>query len=257
MTLRTSPTERQNEIIKLLGQKSSVHVIELGELLRVSEITIRRDLEILEKKHLVERTHGGALLSHRLRSEPQYSAKYQVHIKEKRQIGMTAAALVEPKETIFIGSGSTTLQIFSHLFGEKIRVITSNASAVSECQSSDIDLILTGGSYREQSHSFTGPLALQVLQNFYAHKCFIGVDGVSLQYGLTTPILEEAEVCRAMIEHTHGQVIIVADASKLGVVADCLTVPLNKIDILLTDSTFDEGYRQDIENLGIKIIIAS
>jgi DeoR family transcriptional regulator, fructose operon transcriptional repressor len=257
MTLRLTPTERHNEILKLLNQKSSVHVIELGELLGVSEITVRRDLEILEKKHLLERTYGGALLSRRLRSEPQYSAKYQTHVEEKRKIGEAAAALVEPKETIFIGSGSTTLQIFSQLFGKKIRVITSNASAISECQSSDIDLILTGGSYREQSHSFTGPLALELLQKFYAHKCFIGVDGVSLQYGVTTPILEEAEVCRAMIAQTHGQVIVVADASKLGVVADCLTAPLNNIDILVTDSNFDEGYRQDIENLGIKIIIAS
>jgi DeoR family transcriptional regulator, fructose operon transcriptional repressor len=257
MTVRPTSIERQNEILRLLSQKSSVRVVELGKLLGVSEITVRRDLEILEKKHLLERTYGGALLSHRLRSEPQYSAKHQTHVEEKRQIGEAAAALVEPHETIFIGSGSTTFHIFSQLFGKKIRVITSNASAISECQSSDIDLILTGGSYREQSHSFTGPLALQSLQNFYAHKCFIGVDGVSLQYGLTTPILDEAEVCRAMIEHTHGQVIVVADASKLGVVADCLTAPLNKIDILVTDSIFDEGYRQDIENLGIKIIIAS
>ncbi len=216
MMLRLTPTERQNEILKLLNQKSSVHVIELGELLGVSEITIRRDLEILEKKHLVERTYGGALLSHRLRSEPQFSAKYQAHVKEKQQIGAAAAALVEPKETVFIGSGSTTQQIFSQLFGKKNRVITSNASAISECQSSDIDLVLTGGSYREQSHSFTGLLAIQLLQNFYAHKCFIGVDGVSLQYGLTTPNLEEAEVCRAMIEHTHGQVVVVAELEQAG-----------------------------------------
>jgi DeoR/GlpR family transcriptional regulator of sugar metabolism len=257
MTLRLTPAERQNEIVKLLTQKNSAHVGELGELLGVSEITIRRDLEILETKHIVERTHGGALLSQRLRSEPQFSAKHQTHVKEKHQIGAAAAALVEPQETIFIGSGSTTQQIFSQLFGKKNRVITSNAAAINECQSSDIDLILTGGSYRERSHSLTGLLAVQLLQRFYVQKCFIGVDGVSIQYGLTTPNLEEAEVGRTMIEHTNGLVIVVADSSKLGVVADCLTVPLDKIDILVTDSGFDEGYRQEIENLGIKIILAS
>lgn len=257
MTVRRTPTERQIAILNLLQQKGSVRVVELGEILGVSEITVRRDLELLEQEHFLERTHGGAILSRRLRSEPQYTAKYQEQIKEKRQIGAAAAALVEPRETIFIGSGSTTLQIFRQLYGKKVRIITSNAGAVPECQASDIELILTGGNYREQSHSFTGPLALQSLQKFYASKCFIGVDGVSLQYGLTTPNLEEAEVAHNMIERTHGQVIIVADASKMGVVADCLTAPLDKMDILVVDSAFDEGYRQDLEDLGIRIIIAT
>ena len=243
--------------MNLLAQQGSVRVIELGEILEVSEITIRRDLEILENEHLLERTHGGAILSHRMRSEPQYAAKHHVHAKEKSQIGAAAAAQVEPRETIFIGSGSTTLQIFNKLIGKKARIITSNAGAVTECQSSDIDLILTGGTYREQSHSFTGSLALYTIQKFYAHKCFIGVDGISLQYGLTTPILEEAEVCRTMIDNTHGQVVVVADSSKMGVVADCLTAPLNKMDVLVTDSAFDEDYRQELEVLGIQIIIAS
>ena len=185
MTIRPTPSERQNIILKLLAQQGSVRVIELGEILEISEITIRRDfLKILENEHLLERTHGGTILSHRMRSEPQYAAKHHVHAKEKSQIGAAAAAQVEPRETIFIRSGSTTLQIFNKLIGKKARIITSNAGAVTECQSSDIDLILTGGTYREQSHSFTGSLALYTIQKFYAHKCFIGVDGISLQVWL-------------------------------------------------------------------------
>jgi DeoR/GlpR family transcriptional regulator of sugar metabolism len=256
MALKFTPIERHEKILNLLKEKGSARVVELGESLGVSEITIRRDLEVLERAHFLERTHGGAILSRRLSLEPQYSAKYHEHIKEKRQIGAVAAELVEPKETIFIGSGSTTLQIFGQLFGKKVRVITSNAGAVGECQSSDIELILTGGNYREQSHSFTGPLALHSIKRFYANKCFIGVDGVSLQYGLTTPNLEEAEIAQAIINNTHGQVIVVADASKMGVVADCLSAPIAKMDILVVDSSFHEDYRHELEELGIQIVIA-
>jgi DeoR/GlpR family transcriptional regulator of sugar metabolism len=90
----------------------------------------------------------------------------------------------------------------------------------------------------------------------YASKCFIGVDGVSLKYGLTTPSLEEAEVARTMIERTHGQVIVVADHSKLGMIADCVTAPTEQIDLLVVDTGFDEEYRRDLENLGIEIVIA-
>jgi DeoR/GlpR family transcriptional regulator of sugar metabolism len=256
MTIRLSPIERQQAILSLLQTKGSVRVNELGEDLGVSEITIRRDLELLEQEHLLERTHGGAILSRRLRSEPLYTAKYQERRKEKSQIGAAAAALVEPKETIFIGSGSTTLQIFRHLHGKLVRVITTNAGAVQECQGTDIELIVTGGSYREQSHSYTGPLALAAIKRFYADKCFIGVDGISLQYGLTTPNLEEAEVAQALIRSTHGQVVTAADASKLGVVANCQSAPLDKMDILVVDSSFDECYRPDLEDLGVKVIVA-
>jgi DeoR/GlpR family transcriptional regulator of sugar metabolism len=256
MSNKLTPTERHQAILNLLQEQGSVRVVELGEGLGVSEITIRRDLEFLEQEHRVERTHGGAILSRRLRSEPQYTAKYQEHIKEKRQIGAAAAALVEPKETIFIGSGSTTLQIFRELIGKQARVITTNASAVEECRGTDIELILTGGYYREQSHSFTGPLALQTIQRFYANKCFIGVDGISLHAGLTTPILEEAEMAQAMIRNTHGMVVVAADASKMGVVANCLTAPLDKVDVLVVDGAFDEGYRPDLEELGIQVVVA-
>jgi DeoR/GlpR family transcriptional regulator of sugar metabolism len=256
MLVKPTPTERHKAILHLLKQQGSVRVAELGGELGVSEITIRRDLEYLEQEHLLERTHGGAVLSRQLRSEPQYTAKYQEKIQEKRQIGAAAAALVEPRETIFIGSGSTTLQIFRPLFGKQVRIITSNAGAVEECQGSDIELILTGGYYREQSHSYTGPLALQAINKFFANKCFIGVDGISLQVGLTTPSLEEAEVHQAMIRQTHGQVVVTADSSKMGVVANCLTAPLDKVDILVVNDSFDEGCREDLEDLNIQIILA-
>lgn len=252
------PAERRNRIHEIIKTQGSVRVSALSELLSVSELTVRRDLKHLERDGILERTHGGAIHSHRMREEPLYTEKDRLNREEKRQIGAAAAALVEDGDTLLINSGSTTLQIFRHLAGRKnLRVITSNVGAFLETQGVELDLILTGGAYRKQSNSLVGPLAMLSLQQVYGSKCFIGVDGVSLNHGVTTPILQEAEIARSMIERTRGQVIVVADCSKIGVVADFVTAPIEKIDVLVVDSRFDESYRDELEELGIEIVIAS
>lgn len=252
------PAERRNRIHEIIRDQGIVRVSTLSELLGVAEITIRRDLEQLEQDDILERTHGGAVYSRRMRLEPSYSEKDQIHRQEKQQIGVEAAALVEDEDILLINSGSTTLQIIRQLADRKnIRVITSNMGAFRETQGMDIELILTGGEYREESNSLVGPLATLSLQQVYGSKCFIGVDGVSIKYGLTTPNLHEAEVARTMMERTRGQIIVVADHHKLGVVADFQTAPIEKIDVLVVDSGFDESYREELEELGIEILVAS
>lgn len=239
---RLIPAERRGRILELLHTMGSVRVADLCKAMDVSELTIRRDLDALEQEQLLERTHGGAILSQRLRIEPLYTAKHQTFPEEKQRIGAAAATLVEDGETVFINSGSTTINIFPHLIGRKVRVITSNAGAVTTCQGTDIDLTLIGGSYRAQSHSLVGPLARASLRHLYASKCFIGVDGISRKYGLTTPNAEEAEIARMMIRRTHGQVVVVADHSKLGCVADCVVTSLQYVDVLVVDA----GLTRDI-----------
>jgi len=252
------PAQRRERIRELVRAQGAVKVAALSELLGVSEITIRRDLEVLEQEGILERTHGGAIYSHRMRIEPLYTEKDRLHQEEKRLIGQAAAQLVEEGDTLLINSGSTTLQVIRHLVGKKnIRVITSNVGAVLAVQDRQFDLMLIGGSFRPQSNSLVGPLAVLSLQQVYGSKAFIGVDGISAKYGLTTPILQEAEVARLMIERTRGPVIVVADHSKLGVVSNFVTAPLEQVDILVTDEGFDEEYRAGLEELGVKIIIAS
>lgn len=252
------PVERHNLIIEIIRSQGVVRVSDLSESLGFSEITIRRDLEQLEKDGILERTHGGAIYSHHMRLEPLYNEKDRIHRDEKRQIGIAAAALVEDDDTLLISSGSTTLQIFRHLAGRKnLRVITNNMSAFRETQGLDLELIMIGGTYREQSNSLVGPLTMLGLQQVYSSKCFIGVDGISRKYGLTTPILQLAEVVNTMIERTRGQVIVVADHSKLGVVTNFMIAPIEKVDVLVVDSDFNESYREEVEELGIEIIVAS
>lgn len=252
------PAERRNRIRSIVNDQGIVRVSLLSELLKVSEITIRRDLEHLEQEGVLERTHGGAIQSQRMQWEPLYTEKYHIHSKEKRQIGKAAASLVQDGDALLVNSGSTTFHIFRHLAGRKnLRVITTNMGAALETQGLDLELLLVGGTYREQSNSLVGPLAMLSLQQVYGSKCFIGVDGISRKYGLTTPTLQLAEIARAMIERTKGRVIMVADHSKLGVVADFVMAPIEKVDVLVVDGDFDESYRGELEELGIQILVAA
>jgi DeoR/GlpR family transcriptional regulator of sugar metabolism len=120
-----------------------------------------------------------------------------------------------------------------------------------------LELIYIGGTFRRQSNSLAGPLAVMVLEQVNANRAFIGVDGISARYGLTTPVLQEAKIAQLMIDRTHGPAIVVADHSKLGVVANFVTAPVDRVDILVTDEGFDEEYRAELEERGVKIIIAS
>ena len=254
------PAERQEYIINLIQQKRAVRVSALSEVLGVSEITIRRDLEKLEEQGILERTHGGAILTQRMRQEPLYIQKERVQIEAKRAIGKTAAGLVSEGETIFINSGSTTRQIFSHLGHiPKLRVITSNAAAIAELGSREepIDLIVVGGTYRWQSNSFVGPIALSTIAQINASKTFLGVDGVSVQRGLTTPIQDEVEVARAMIAQTHGSIIVVADHAKIGVVAEFVTCPLKQVTTIVTDTALDDDWCESLAHDGIRIVVAN
>jgi DeoR family fructose operon transcriptional repressor len=251
------PVERRNRIYKTIQANGTVSVASLSKLLSVSEMTIRRDLEQMEMEGLLERTHGGAIISQRIHLEPLYSEKHRAHPAEKRAIGQTAASFVHDNETVLINSGSTTLQLFHHLAGKtNVKVITSNMNAFLEAQGSGIELILTGGTYRPQSNSMVGPLAMLSLAQVNASKCFIGVDGVSLKYGVTTPNMQEAEVARMMIERTRGEVIVLADHSKFGVVADFLTAPLEKIDILITDAGMHPEAVENLQAAGIRVLTA-
>ncbi len=256
MTSGFIPADRQKRIQRLLQERGVVKVTDLSSLLGVSEITIRRDLDVLERNGDLERTHGGAVYNQRMRIEPRYAQKDAIHREEKEAIGRAAAKLVEAGDTLLINSGSTTKQVIRSLKMSNVRIITSNLGAVIEAQESEMELILIGGLLRSQSNSLVGSLATLSLQQVYGSKAFIGVDGLSVKYGLTTPILEEAEIAREMIRRTPGPVIVVADHSKLSVVSNFMSAPIDQVDMLVTDQGLSNELREELEKIGIKVIIA-
>ena len=250
------PADRQAGICRRLRQTGVVRVAELSQMLGVSEITIRRDLETLEGKGLLERTHGGAISSQLMRTEPLFVQKDRRQAAEKEAIGRAAAALVEDGDTVLVGSGSTTLQMIRHLRARDVRLITSNAGAIAELAGRSVELILVGGLYRHQSNSLVGGFARLALDRIYASKAFIGVDGVSSRYGFTTPVQLEAEIGALMIERTRGPVIVLADHTKLGVVSNFATAALDDAEILVTDSGIDSGYADELAQRGLRVVVA-
>ncbi len=249
------PAERRELISKLLSERGLVTVAELKTLLKVSEITVRRDLDLLEGRGVLERTHGGAVSTRRVKTEPLYAQKDQREREGKMAIGRAAAALIQEGDTVLVNSGSTSLQVIRQIRAPRVRIVTSNLGAVIEARESET--ILVGGVYRPQSNSLVGGFAALTLQQVYGSKAIIGVDGISFKHGLTTPIHQEAEVAAAMIQRTRGQVIVVADHTKIGVVSNFVTAQIDVVDVLVTDEDLDPEYRSELESAGVEIVIAS
>ncbi len=147
---------RQKRIIELIQRDGYVRVLELSKAQNVSEITIRRDLAQLEKKHLLERTHGGAISTKRLYKENNYSSRSSLELENKDAIARLAADLIEDGDTVFINGGSTTYHIFRYIKRTNIKIVTINAGCIGQIENPGIELVLAGGHYRSQSNTFYG-----------------------------------------------------------------------------------------------------
>lgn len=250
------PIQRRKQILDILVKQQSIRVSDLCDAFNVSEVTIRRDLEFMEQEGLLERCHGGAVIGHHLATEPLFTQKQTSYLDAKQKIGALAATLIQDGETVFISAGTTTLQIFQNLSSKELQIVTTNIGAVTEMRSQGIETTLTGGNYRKKSHSLSGPASLLTLQYYHASKCFIGIDGISTKHGLTTPLVEEAMVLRTMMERTHGMKILLTDHSKFGVVASVKVCNINEVDVIITDGLLNPSYKQDLESMGVKVLIA-
>jgi DeoR family fructose operon transcriptional repressor len=250
------PAQRRKRIADYLTQHEIAPLDTLAKMLRVSEATVRRDLEWLEGQGVLERTHGGARWTTPLLDEPAYVRSQIAHPDEKRYIGALAASLVQPGDSLFINSGTTATEVLRHLRGIKnLTVITNNVSAALEASSDKLQLLLLGGIFRARANSVAGPFAVEMLQRMYAAKCFIGVDGLSIKHGCTTPNALEAEIARVMIERTQGEVIVVADHSKWGVVSNFEIAPLTKLHTLVSDAGLSRNARAELEARGVRALI--
>jgi DeoR/GlpR family transcriptional regulator of sugar metabolism len=250
------PAERHRRIVDVLRERHVVRVSTLSELLGVSEVTVRRDLEELEQRGLLERTHGGAILAQRMRSELAYADAIGRQQIEKRLIGEAAAGLAHPGDTVFLNGGTTTLQVFRHLLAG-VQVVTNHVGMALESAERALDVILAGGEYRPPSNSCVGAFATEALRRVFATMCFLGVEGISRRAGLTTPAAAEAEIARVMIEQTQGRVIVVADHTKVGTIADFTIAPLDRVSGLVTDAGLDDEFREDLTEIGLDVVVVA
>lgn len=251
------PAQRREKIQEYLAIHQIARTADLCELLETSEATVRRDLEWMEQKGVLERTHGGAILSQRMILEQEYQQRAQHHPEEKKRIGELAASLIEDGDIVFINSGTTSTQVLQHIRRDsRITVFTNNVSAVMELGEPGFHYHMIGGEFQSRSNSLAGRFALDNLNLIYANKAIIGVDGISLKHGCTVPSLPESEVVRKMIERTKGQVIIATDYSKWGVVSNFQIAALDEIDKLVTDGKFPSSAMEELASLSIACLIA-
>jgi len=250
------PAQRRARISELLQERRAVRVSSLSEDLGVSEMTIRRDLERLEGEGVLVRTHGGAALRRHMVEEPLYLDNVSANAEQKRRIAESAAALIQPGETVFLSSGTTAAQVLRHVDPElEARVITHNVGALTEAQGLRLELIFVGGRYRPRSNAVDGPLGVEEVGRFHASRMLLGVDGFDLEEGLTTPTVGIASMERAMIDRTRGQVVVLVDHSKIGVVADVVICGLDRVDAVIVDDGVDQAVRDELSALGVRCIV--
>jgi DeoR family transcriptional regulator, fructose operon transcriptional repressor len=252
------PAQRRERIQEYLATHKIVRMDDMCSMLETSEATVRRDLEWLEQAGIVERTHGGAILNQRLTLEPEYLLRAQKHPEQKHLIGEMAASLIEDNDVVFINSGTTSTQVIRHIRDNAgITLFSNNIYAALELGGSGLKYHLLGGEFQPHSNSVAGRFAIENLRQVYANKAILGVDGVSLLNGCTVPSNPEAEVIKQMIERTRGQIFIVADSSKWGVVANFQIATINQIDKLITDEEFDPAAIEALTAASVECLIAS
>ncbi len=248
--------ERRIKILDLLNTDGKVQVNHLSKFFGVSEVTIRNDLMLLEKKGLLIKTRGGGIRPQRGGVDYKLNEKSKVHAAEKQRIGKKAVEIINDSDTIIIDSGTTTLEIAKGLQHKtNLTVITNALNIASQLVNYEsIKVIVLGGTLRNTSLSLTGPLAESNLPNFYCDKLFMGVDGIDSQFGIFTPNSEEAYLNRCMIERSK-QVIIVADSSKFKRKGFAYIAPISKIDMVITDSNIPPDELQTLNNLGVEVLL--
>lgn len=247
--------ERQQIIIEILNEKSSIKVNEISSLLNVSESTIRRDLQEMEEKNLLTRTHGGAVgLDNKTNYEPSFEDKQDERIDQKIRIAEVASNLIQDGDTIIIDSGTTTLEIAKRIRAKDVTLITNSIDIASELsKNKDIEVIVTGGALRVSTRAMVGSITESVLRNFRVDKAFLGANGISIEEGITTPNLVEAQTKKVMMNHAK-KVIIVADSSKFENVSFSVICPVKAVSMIITSEDISREVVKEYEQVGVDVI---
>ena len=250
--------ERHALIMDMLIQQNSILVTDLSERLQVSSVTIRKDLTELERAKKLYRSHGRAILINPYINNRNVNVKEKLCIDEKRIIGKVAASMITHDDSILIASGTTVHALARSIEADhKLTVITASLQ-VSELLSGqeNIDIIQLGGMLRHSSLSVVGNYAESILSNFFCSKLFLGVDGIDLDFGITTTDMREANLNQVMMR-TAQKTIVLADSSKLGRRGFSKIADMDEIDLIITDTNVQPTVAKRIEEMGIDLIIAS
>jgi DeoR/GlpR family transcriptional regulator of sugar metabolism len=250
--------QRQALILERVRESGAVRVAELARDLAVSDMTVRRDLDILHEHGLLEKVHGGATALSGLASfEPGFTAKSALQRSEKAAIAAAAADRVEPGMAIGISAGTTTYALAAHVADVPGVTIVTNSFRVAEVLHRsgrrDQTVILTGGT-RTPSEALVGPFAVSQLRSVHLDQVFMGVHGMDAKAGFTCPNLLEAETDRALID-AGRRLVVLADHTKWGVIGIASIGRLEQADVLISDPELEPDARSLLEEAVGELVI--
>lgn len=251
--------QRQQLIVDEVRRRGAVRVSELTELLGVSDMTVRRDLDVLASSGLVEKVHGGATVpDHASAYEPGFAAKSQRQLDEKAALAKAASELVEPGAAVGLTAGTTTWRLAHHLRQVPDLTVVTNSIPVANLLDAeprpDLTVVLTGG-VRTPSDALVGPIAVTTLQSLHVDLLFMGVHGMAADAGFTTPNLLEAETNQAFIGAAE-RFVVVADHTKWGVRGLSRIAPLRDAHVLVTDGDLAADARAVLDERIGEVVVA-
>lgn len=246
--------DRQRRILDLLKATGSLRTMETATELGVTDETVRKDFEILEKRGDLVRTHGGASQPLKPRREQPFSERQAAQRNEKREIAKLAAARIQENETIFLDASSTVLTLAEFLPDLPLTIVTNALnifSALSDRQ--NLNLISTGGLYDPVSRSFIGLTAEKSLRSYNIDRMFFSANGIHLDRGISESNARQAAFKERVIEHA-GDVVLLADHTKLGQKSSFFFTEIEQLGCLITDSQADQEFIRELATRGIEIL---
>ncbi|WP_086313853.1 hypothetical protein A5821_001396 [Enterococcus sp. 7F3_DIV0205] len=241
---------RRDKLLELLKKETSLLVKEISLELTVSEITVRRDLIALEKMGLVQREHGKAKIVQKTGTE-DYNEEIEVL---KNAIAKKAAEFVKDGNTLFINTGSTALSSLKHLEDKRVTIVTNNVKVANLDHNPNSTVILSGGEIRFPKEALVGDIAIDSFSKMSSDISIIGCSGLSIENGITTPVLHESKINSLIIERTNGLVIVVADYRKIGFSSNFTSGNIKDINYLITDTFASPEVIREIEKQGVQVI---
>ncbi len=241
--------KRRDNILEEISETPGIRVEDLAAKYQVSEVTVRRDLQVLEDEKKILRYYGGARI---LMPDPE-DEREKRRLECRAAIARYAATLVDDNDTIFINTSSTALGILKYIRRHNVTVITNNARAISYDLPEGVNVILTGGEIRYPKEAMVGEFAERNLQKVYAKKSFIGCAGISAECGVTTEIANEVNLNELMMNRATQAAYVLADHTKVGVNSSFRTCGITRVRHLITDEYAEPAALKEIMDAGVSV----
>ena len=248
--------DRQRRILDLLSQSESLRTAEVAVQLGVTDETVRKDFELLEKRGELRRIHGGASRVERVRPDLSFHERQAVMRAEKQAIAKLAASRIQPNETIFLDASSTVLTLTVFLPDIPLTILTNALNVFTALSDRpNFDLMCTGGLFDAKSRSFIGLTAEQALQRYNIHRMFLSGSGLDIERGVSESNARQAAFKERVVTQAED-VVFLADHSKLGRKASFFFAPIAELSCVITDPAADAEICTEIQAAGLEVLVA-